>query len=124
MLMKFINQSKKIKKLFCLPGNGGTASIAQNININLSNLTKTAIPTYPVPRSVTLSKPTGSETTPLYAWIAISIPADQKLPSAYLYQNFPLLIQVGQVEYQNVTYALYRSYSPTAANSLKVLSHD
>lgn len=30
-------KSKKIKKLFCLPGNGGTASIAQNININLSN---------------------------------------------------------------------------------------
>jgi len=30
-------KSKKIKKLFCLPGNGGTASIAQNININVSN---------------------------------------------------------------------------------------
>ena len=30
-------KSKKIKKLFCLPGNGGTASIAQNTNINLSN---------------------------------------------------------------------------------------
>ena len=30
-------KSKKIEKLFCLPGNGGTASIAQNININVSN---------------------------------------------------------------------------------------
>jgi phosphoribosylamine--glycine ligase len=30
-------KSNKIKKLFCLPGNGGTASIAQNTNINLSN---------------------------------------------------------------------------------------
>jgi phosphoribosylamine--glycine ligase len=30
-------RSKKIKKLFCLPGNGGTASIAENININVSN---------------------------------------------------------------------------------------
>src|SRR5210317_1601831 len=30
-------KSKKIKKLFCLPGNGGTASIAENININVSN---------------------------------------------------------------------------------------
>jgi len=30
-------KSKKIKKLYCLPGNGGTESIAQNINIDLSN---------------------------------------------------------------------------------------
>jgi phosphoribosylamine--glycine ligase len=30
-------KSNKIKKLFCLPGNGGTALIAQNTNINLSN---------------------------------------------------------------------------------------
>jgi len=30
-------KSNKIKKLFCLPGNGGTATIAQNTNINLSN---------------------------------------------------------------------------------------
>ena len=30
-------KSNKIKKLFCIPGNGGTASIAQNTNINLSN---------------------------------------------------------------------------------------
>jgi len=30
-------KSKKIKKLYCLPGNGGTESIAKNINIDLSN---------------------------------------------------------------------------------------
>src|SRR6056300_1307119 len=30
-------KSKKIKNLYCLPGNGGTESIAQNINIDLSN---------------------------------------------------------------------------------------
>jgi phosphoribosylamine--glycine ligase len=30
-------KSKKIKRLYCLPGNGGTESIAKNINIDLSN---------------------------------------------------------------------------------------
>ncbi len=29
--------SKKIKKIFCFPGNAGTAEIAENININLDN---------------------------------------------------------------------------------------
>ncbi len=32
-----IYQSKKIKKIFCLPGNGGTNEIAENIDINLKN---------------------------------------------------------------------------------------
>ena len=32
-----IAKSKKIKKLFCIPGNGGTASIANNIQLNLNN---------------------------------------------------------------------------------------
>ena len=32
-----IAKSKKIKKLFCIPGNGGTASIANNIELNLNN---------------------------------------------------------------------------------------
>src|SRR6056300_1142432 len=35
-----IIKSKKIKKLYCIPGNGGTASIAQNINIDLLNFRK------------------------------------------------------------------------------------
>ena len=33
-------KSKRIKKLFCIPGNGGTTSIAQNINIDLLNFKK------------------------------------------------------------------------------------
>src|SRR6056300_556124 len=32
-----IAKSKKIKKLFCIPGNGGTASIANNVELNLNN---------------------------------------------------------------------------------------
>ena len=32
-----LNNSKKITKIFCLPGNAGTANIAENINLNLDN---------------------------------------------------------------------------------------
>tara|TARA_B100002052_G_C15879665_1_gene598578 strand:+ start:1685 stop:2950 length:1266 start_codon:yes stop_codon:yes gene_type:complete len=32
-----IYESKKVKKIFCIPGNGGTRKIAQNIEINLKN---------------------------------------------------------------------------------------
>ena len=28
-----LNKSKKIKKIYCIPGNAGTAEIAENINI-------------------------------------------------------------------------------------------
>src|SRR6056300_84164 len=39
-ICEIIIKSKKIKKLYCIPGNGGTASIAQNINIDLLNFRK------------------------------------------------------------------------------------
>ena len=32
-----IYQSRKIEKIFCIPGNGGTNLIAENIEINLKN---------------------------------------------------------------------------------------
>ena len=32
-----IFESKNIEKIFCIPGNGGTQKIAQNVNINLNN---------------------------------------------------------------------------------------
>ncbi|MBC8298139.1 MAG: phosphoribosylamine--glycine ligase [Pelagibacterales bacterium] len=32
-----LNKSKKVKKIFCFPGNAGTENIATNININLNN---------------------------------------------------------------------------------------
>jgi phosphoribosylamine--glycine ligase len=32
-----ISKSKKIKKIFCLPGNAGTADVAENIIININN---------------------------------------------------------------------------------------
>jgi len=32
-----INKSKKVKKIYCFPGNAGTAKIAQNINIDIGN---------------------------------------------------------------------------------------
>ena len=35
-----IIKSKKINKLFCIPGNGGTASIATNIDIDLKSFKK------------------------------------------------------------------------------------
>ena len=35
-----INESKKVKKIFCIPGNGGTKKIAENIEIDLKNFEK------------------------------------------------------------------------------------
>jgi phosphoribosylamine--glycine ligase len=35
-----IAKSKKIRKLFCIPGNGGTEAIAENIKLNLSNFSE------------------------------------------------------------------------------------
>ena len=35
-----IYQSKKTKKIYCFPGNGGTAKIAQNTNISWNNTAK------------------------------------------------------------------------------------
>ena len=32
-----LKKSKKVKKIYCFPGNGGTAAIAENISIDLSN---------------------------------------------------------------------------------------
>ena len=32
-----LKQSKDIKKLFCIPGNGGTKKLAENINLDISN---------------------------------------------------------------------------------------
>ena len=32
-----IKQSKKIKKIYCFPGNVGTSEIATNIKVNLKN---------------------------------------------------------------------------------------
>ena len=32
-----LHKSKKIKQIFCFPGNAGTSNIASNININLDN---------------------------------------------------------------------------------------
>ena len=39
-LAHFISKSKKTKKIFCIPGNAGTAEIAENINIDLKNFEK------------------------------------------------------------------------------------
>ena len=35
-----INKSEKVKKIYCFPGNAGTADIATNIDINLDDFTK------------------------------------------------------------------------------------
>ena len=35
-----LKKSQKIKKIFCFPGNAGTAEIAENIEIDLSNFNK------------------------------------------------------------------------------------
>tara|TARA_Y100001970_G_scaffold56540_1_gene71624 strand:+ start:5908 stop:7170 length:1263 start_codon:yes stop_codon:yes gene_type:complete len=36
-ICKILNRSKKLEKIFCIPGNAGTSSIAENINLNLEN---------------------------------------------------------------------------------------
>tara|TARA_Y100000590_G_scaffold331178_1_gene376287 strand:- start:263 stop:1531 length:1269 start_codon:yes stop_codon:yes gene_type:complete len=35
-----LKKSKKVKKLYCIPGNAGTSEICENINININNLKK------------------------------------------------------------------------------------
>ena len=32
-----LNNSKKISKIFCFPGNAGTADIAEDVNLDLDN---------------------------------------------------------------------------------------
>ena len=32
-----IKKSKKVNKIYCIPGNAGTSEIAENVNINLNN---------------------------------------------------------------------------------------
>ena len=32
-----LNKSKKISKIFCFPGNAGTAKIAENVNLDIDN---------------------------------------------------------------------------------------
>ena len=39
-LCKKICESKLVNKVFCLPGNAGTASLATNINIDILNFKK------------------------------------------------------------------------------------
>ena len=39
-ICKTLKNSKKIKKIFCFPGNAGTSIIAENIDINLDNFEK------------------------------------------------------------------------------------
>ena len=36
-LCHFLKKSKKVKKIFCIPGNAGTSSIAENLSININN---------------------------------------------------------------------------------------
>ncbi len=38
-----IHESKKIKKIYCIPGNGGTQKIAENIKIDLKNFEKISL---------------------------------------------------------------------------------
>src|SRR6056300_1573486 len=33
----FLSKSKKIKKIYCIPGNAGTSSISENINLDINN---------------------------------------------------------------------------------------
>ena len=41
MLLRYsISKSKKIKKIYCIPGNAGTEEIAENINIDINNFEK------------------------------------------------------------------------------------
>ena len=39
-ICKSISLSKKVNKIFCVPGNGGTEEIAENIDIKLSDFSK------------------------------------------------------------------------------------
>ena len=35
-----IYESKKVEKIFCIPGNGGTSKIAENVEIDIKNFEK------------------------------------------------------------------------------------
>ena len=35
-----LKQSPKIKKIYCIPGNGGTSEISENLNIDINNFNK------------------------------------------------------------------------------------
>ena len=35
-----LNNNKKIKKIYCFPGNAGTEEIAENISLNLDNFSQ------------------------------------------------------------------------------------
>ena len=39
-ICKKIYESKDVKRIFCIPGNGGTEKIAENIEIDLRNFTE------------------------------------------------------------------------------------
>ena len=39
-ICKKINESSKLEKIFCIPGNGGTEKIAENVNIDIKNFEK------------------------------------------------------------------------------------
>ena len=39
-LCQSVQKSKKIKKIYCFPGNAGTSLIAKNINIDLNDFEK------------------------------------------------------------------------------------
>ncbi len=39
-ICKKISESKKVKKIYCFPGNAGTNLIAENVNININNFVK------------------------------------------------------------------------------------
>ena len=41
-----LKQSKKIKNLFCIPGNAGTKNIATNLDIDILNLPGSTIKTF------------------------------------------------------------------------------
>ena len=41
-----IKKSKKVEKIFCLPGNAGTHEIADNIDLNLSRTCRLSICDY------------------------------------------------------------------------------
>ncbi len=48
-----ISQSKKVSKIFCLPGNGGTNKIAENVKINIKNFKE--IETFLVDKNIDLT---------------------------------------------------------------------
>ena len=39
-ICQFLKKSKKVKKIYCFPGNAGTKEISENINLNINNYSK------------------------------------------------------------------------------------